>query len=203
MNVSNIGELMKIISVNLMDRVRRAFRLERVICRVIASWSSFAAINLFGNGDLDYNEISMGQDTSLLTMALIILAFFVGYSAVNVLLSRFESDSWFLLISATVCVVSWLLATTDFLVTLAIAVVYSLFCIYFVFRNKVLLSRWQPRTPTVWICAAILGTVCGAVIGGITCYRYLTFSSPNFDFGIFVNMFHHMKETAGRQLCFV
>ncbi len=195
MNGFDKGDLMKIISVKLMDKARSAFRLERIICRVIASWSSFAAINLFGKGDIDYNEISMGQDVSLLKMAMIILAFFVGYTVVNILLSRFESDSWFLLLSATVCVTKWLLSTKDFLVTLAIAIVYSLFCIYFVFRNRALLRRWQPKAPTVWICAAIFGTVCGFVIGGITCYRYLTFSSPNFDFGIFVNMFHHMKET--------
>lgn len=34
-----------------------------------------------------------------------------------------------------------------------------------------------------------------AVVGGVTCLRYATYSAPNYDFGIFANMFHHMKTT--------
>ncbi|MBR2405755.1 MAG: DUF2079 domain-containing protein [Clostridia bacterium] len=33
------------------------------------------------------------------------------------------------------------------------------------------------------------------VIGSTTCLRYLTFSAPNYDFGIFCNMFHNMSKT--------
>lgn len=34
-----------------------------------------------------------------------------------------------------------------------------------------------------------------AFVASVTVLRYLTYSSPNFDFGIFCNMFHYMKET--------
>jgi hypothetical protein len=42
---------------------------------------------------------------------------------------------------------------------------------------------------------AALGLMSATVIAVTTCMRYLTFTSPNFDFGLFVNMFHNMKET--------
>ena len=47
---------------------------------------------------------------------------------------------------------------------------------------------------SITVCLAA-GVLCAGVIGTITCLRYVTFSAPNFDFGIFCNMFHHMSET--------
>ncbi len=45
---------------------------------------------------------------------------------------------------------------------------------------------------TLCVIAAVF---CAFMIGTITCLRYLTFSSPNYDFGIFCNMFHNMSTT--------
>lgn len=39
------------------------------------------------------------------------------------------------------------------------------------------------------------GIVCGFFICTIGVLRYLTYATPNFDFGIFCNMFHNMKES--------
>lgn len=48
-----------------------------------------------------------------------------------------------------------------------------------------------------WCIAAVItaGVLFLLVLGTITCLRYLTFSSPNYDFGIFCNMFHNMSTT--------
>ncbi len=48
--------------------------------------------------------------------------------------------------------------------------------------------------------AALIGTaVCGvllaAVTGTVTCLRYANYQSPNYDFGLFCQMFHYLKET--------
>lgn len=62
-------------------------------------------------------------------------------------------------------------------------------------------NQWLPACPggisakrSLGLCA-LIGVLFAAVLGTITCLRYLTFSSPNYDFGIFCNMFYHMKET--------
>ncbi len=55
-----------------------------------------------------------------------------------------------------------------------------------------------PFTVSKKLCIGLCitaGVLFAVVLGGITCYRYLTFSSPNYDFGIFCNMFHNMSET--------
>lgn len=57
-----------------------------------------------------------------------------------------------------------------------------------------------PLTPpcskrAVTVCGVVLGLIMFAVIATTTCLRYRVFGAPNFDFGLFCNMFHHMRET--------
>ncbi len=57
-----------------------------------------------------------------------------------------------------------------------------------------------PLTPPfskrmVTVCGVVLGVIMFAVIAVTTCLRYRVFGAPNFDFGLFCNMFHHMRET--------
>jgi len=180
-----------------MKQIVPSFTWERVICRLIAAWCSFAVVNLTKKGN--FFELSYAQDTSLGRVFLMTAIFFLLYSAINVLLQAFETDSWFLVGAATVCVIRWLSVYENsdnrFLFMMATIVVYSLFVMYFIHKNDLLWEKWQPGKKTVWIVAAVFGVFSCFIIAAITCYRYLTFSSPNFDFGLFVNMFHNMKET--------
>ncbi|MBE6585553.1 MAG: DUF2079 domain-containing protein [Ruminococcaceae bacterium] len=184
-------------SKNVFKNLRPSFVWERVICRLLAAWCGFAAFNLMKEGD--FFNLEYAQDTSLFRVFLISFLLFAIYSIVNVLLQAYETDTWFLLLGATVCVTRWLAvyknSKNQFLFMMAVIVVYSLFVLYFVQKNHLLWKQWQPGKKTVWAAAIVAGAVCGFFIAGITCYRYLTFSSPNFDFGLFVNMFHNMKET--------
>lgn len=55
-----------------------------------------------------------------------------------------------------------------------------------------------PFTVSRKLCIALCitaGVLFTLVLGTISCLRYLTYSSPNFDFGIFCQMFHNMSET--------
>ncbi len=188
---------MKIQLSDVLIRLKAAFGRERAICRLIAAWCAFAAITVLGEGS--YADLSFAQDTSLFGMVLIILLFYIAFTAIAALLHRFESDTWFLLLSATVCVFKWLKTYEgrkhEMLILLAVVVAYALFLVYFLQRNDLLLDRIRPGNRTTMIVAVVCGLVGGTVIAVITCLRYATFSSPNFDFGLFVNMFHNMKET--------
>ena len=57
------------------------------------------------------------------------------------------------------------------------------------------LQKWQPGTRTLAIFTAVCAVTACTVISVIGCLRYKTFSTPNYDFGLFCNMFHNMKET--------
>lgn len=46
----------------------------------------------------------------------------------------------------------------------------------------------------VWVTGAVFAALLFIIFtGGLTTLRYLTYSTPNYDFGIFVNMFHNMR----------
>ena len=185
-------------TVDFFKNRRSAFSFELLICRLIAAWCGFAAITLFA-ADGDFSALEFAQNVSFFKAAFSVLAFFAAYTFINLLLNAFETDSWLLLLASTVCVGRWLsvysVIEREFLFTLAVIAAYSLFVVYCVRKNDTLLQKWQPNKATVWSFAIAAGLICGGVIGAVTCYRYLSFSAPNFDFGLFVNMFHNMKET--------
>ncbi len=181
---------------------KEAFSLERIICRLIAAWCTFSAIQLFRQ-EGNFFDLSFAQSTSMTQVVLFTALFFVIYSLVNYLLVEYETDSWFLLDTSAVCVVRWIWTyekasngiKEDFLFLLAVVAVFSLFVIYFVHKNEGIKDKLEPTNGVVWGVVIVAGVVSFGVIATITCLRYMNFSAGNFDFGLFVNMFHNMKET--------
>ena len=51
------------------------------------------------------------------------------------------------------------------------------------------------KPAVMWGAVGVLCLVFGFFIAGIGVYRHLTYSTPNFDFGIFCNMFYNMAES--------
>lgn len=177
---------------------RDSFCIERVICRLLASFCTFWAWSVVWKGGFDL--LSYQQDLSLGTLFGGVIFFFIAYSCFHLLVKTYETDSWFLFGGATVCVIGWLMRLSDFLFVLSVAIVYCMLAVWFVWKNEALWQKWKPGKKTVWCVAAVFGLICGGVIAAIGCLRYATFSAPNFDFGIFVNMLHHMKES-GLPMC--
>lgn len=178
----------------------------RIVCRLVAAWCCVTAFRLVRNPA--FASLAYGQDVNRNLLGAAIFLLFMLFSGLAQLLRRtdLQTDSWFLLGGATVCVGVWLgNAPTgenqyDVLFLLAVSLAYCLFVLYALHENRALLDRVRiPRGLAVGIAVAAAGLSC-AVIAGITCLRYKTFSSPNYDFGLFVNMFCNMKRT-GLPLC--
>ncbi len=176
-----------------------AISMENVITRFIASWLLIIAYNLEKESETKFTQLAYGQETKLSKLILSIFALFLLFTVVKMLLKEAESDSWFMMVGATVCTVLWITEFTNtntaFFFSVGIVAAYSLFTVYFVRKNEELWKKWMPGGLTVWTCSIIMGIICCAGISYVTCLRYITYASPNFDFGLFVNMFHNMKET--------
>lgn len=76
---------------------------------------------------------------------------------------------------------------------LMVAVALVLFPLLRKEKGKLLPFTVSKRV-SITVCITV-GVVCAGMIAAITCLRYITFSAPNYDFGIFCNMFHNMSET--------
>ncbi len=179
----------------LLALVRPAFTLEKTVCRVAAVWLCTAAALLLFRGE-SFAALSFAQSTSLLPILLGALLFFALLSLAAARFPELLIDSWALFLGATLCLFRW---TGDFagdkpLFLLAVMLFWCLTVFYCFIKNEALLSRFELNGRAVWVMAVLLGVFCAAVIAVITCLRYLSFSSPNFDFGLFVNMFHNMRQ---------
>ncbi len=183
---------------SFLQRARAAFSWERIVCRLLAAYFTSAALTLdrFGEG---FAKIDYASASTLMPLLLTLAGIFALLSAINLYLPKLETDSWVLLFFSTLCVWTWLSEfdhkTDKFLFTLAVIAIWSLILVDFFRRNRELLSRWQPSGRSVGLIAAAAAVVAFAILAGITCLRYRTFASPNFDFGLFCNMFYNMKET--------
>ncbi len=183
-------------------RCRQFFSVQETLCRLFAAFC----------GSIVYGMVKcpvfycpgQGCGVGLWTVAVCTVLLFAAYSLIRILLPSYETDRWLLMAGGTLCVMQWLLSfggsLERFYFLMAVIVVYSLLWGWFIHNQPKGLREWKPRWRTVWGISILLGILCGSVIALTTCYRYLTFSSPNFDFGLFVNMFYHMKEE-GVPLC--
>ncbi|MBQ9121368.1 MAG: DUF2079 domain-containing protein [Clostridia bacterium] len=179
------------------ERVKKVFTLEAILSRLIAAWVAFAITKIgIGGG---FWQLEHAQDSSLSEMAWKVALIFLLYTVIAFVFGTRRMDSFLLLGGSTVCVLMWIGSyreeQSDFLVLLAIIAAYLFFVFYFLRENEDLLAKFHPGKKTVIIFAAVCGVACCTVIATVTCLRYLTFSTPNFDFGLFCNMFHYMRET--------
>lgn len=181
-----------------LQKLRAVLCFDRAAARLIASWCSFVSMLLLLNWQ-DFSALGYAQSISPLTVALITLLFFAAYTLIAAALgSTLHSDSWFLFATATVCVFRWLLGYDGDnapLFLFAVLAAYTLFTVVCVRINADPFSKWQPNARTVTTLAILFGVASCAVIATVTCLRYKTFSSPNYDFGLFCNMFYNMKES--------
>lgn len=180
------------------ERLCAVLTWERAACRTFSAWTTCVLLTLLREGS--FEELSFARDISLLRLLGAVAICFVFYTVIAAVIgASLHADSWFLLLTATACVWYWLVnygqSSTRFLFTLAVAVAYLLFLLYAVRANLSLLGRLRLSKTGVWVLALAAGALSCAVIATITCLRYKTFSSPNFDFGLFCNMFYNMKES--------
>ena len=183
----------------LLQRLKTTFGWNRILCRLIAAWSLFAAGVVLQNRGFVYLSFMQEGELSLDTLGIAVLCIFVLYTLLAFLVGKWHFDSWVLLLGATICVACWLSeyvsSVNETLFTLAVTLAYGFFLVYVVRRNRRLLEKFRPGNRFALVCAIAFGLISAGMIAAITCLRYVTFSSPHFDFGIFCNMFYNMKES--------
>lgn len=100
----------------------------------------------------------------------------------------------------TILVLSVLLFALSVLVLSSSIYTYLAFGIIFVLSVKHLIDKNDginiKMNKSISISAlAFIAVFFFLILTGMSVFRYLTFSAPNYDFGIFCNMFHNMKES--------
>ncbi len=181
--------------------IKQAFTLEAIISRLLAAWCTAVAILLY-RSDGAFYELSFLQEGGIswgTGLILPVVLFFILLTAISLVLPEYPVDSWGLGLGSTLCVLRWLLTyrspggMSGVLFALGTATVWSLFLVYVLKKNRELIAKIKPGKWTVILIVAAFGILSFVILSVITCFRYKTFCTPNFDFGLFVNMFHNMR----------
>ena len=181
----------------IINKIRPAFAGGRCVCRLIASFCIYWGIMLFIYPN--YTYIWSAQLVPLARAFALVALLFVLLSAISCLFGSIHTDSFALLSGAILMFVNltrmYVGATlTDRVLFSAVLGVAGFFVFtYFISKNEKIVSI-EPKRGVLIAAAFAAFIFVLATVSFVTCMRYLTYCSPNFDFGIFCQSFRNMKK---------
>jgi len=178
----------------LMVNKIKNIKLNNLIPRFIASWFLITAFSLIK--DNNFNNISFLQNNSLMLYIILFIIIFAFYSTINKYCKKVQIDSICLLINYSLCTYYWLkVFNSNFFFLITILIFFSIIIFYFINQNKEFLIKIKLNKKTSIILLTFSLLIPFSILTTILILRYFNFSSPNFDFGIFSNIFYNLKKS--------
>lgn len=170
---------------------------ERLFLRVISSVLIITVNNLiFMDGN--WSDISYTENISILMWLLEVAAIFGIITLINYLLSMIDLhniDAVILFMSSLLMGLMMLIESNNIYLTV-ITVAFVLFSTGFIIKRFPYFIKgisFSSKTGKLILLGLFLLTF--IYVGALVVLRYFLFKTPNFDFGIFSQMFYYMKET--------
>ena len=178
------------------------YTLETFLSTFICSYFLVCVYNLLKHIDdeIYYNSLDFlqaeGSDAFAgMLVAVILIA--VGLTALMMLLPKYNIVPNVLVTSAII--LAFLLMyksdTSQYYMYFAVMLVMAIVLIYATEKKCFSFIKAEFHSGIMWGAVGIISLIFGFFVAGIGVYRYLTYSAPNFDFGLFCNMFYNMAET--------
>lgn len=171
---------------------KKDMTFEKVIVRLVMAWLVTSIVFYLKSGT-EFNTAQFAADVNIVMYACFLLLFFVFFCGLGYMkvFSWMEVYGPMILITLygtlTVNEHSELTYLVGVLAVLCIAIVYA------AAHTKVFAEIKSRRTVIIIYAAA--AAVYMMIAGTTTVLRYVNYSAPGFDFGIWAQMFHNMKET--------
>lgn len=145
-----------------------------------------------------FGLLSFAREANVAVLSVLFVAALVIIFVLDFAFPRANVDGYSFAISTLSFAFSMALAYKgiDTMYVYLAIVAASAFVIYYLWQKNRLPLVGIEFSKTVTLSIITAATLIFAVfVGSVTVCRYLTFYAPNFDFGIFCQMFHNMKET--------
>ena len=179
-------------------KLRRAGRLkqfkwEDCILRLFSAWCLTAFFFCIMNGGA--LSLATAANTSIFTFAAVFALSFVLLSLIRLIRRRSERmDAAMLAVCFSLYAFFTVLQADSWYYNLGLAAVAALLMWYF--GKKGYLRLKNPVSGVKkWAIAAILFGVFVLIVGASAVTRYKSFTAPNYDFGIFCQMFYNMRKS--------
>lgn len=169
----------------LIDEIKVNF-FENSITRLLVSWIVIACYHFF-DSKYEFIETDFFKSINLVTYVIFIAAMFLVLTVINNRLL----DRILLFCSMLIYGTFTAIQGNEFYFTIGISIFMGIVVLYCIGDTAKLKLGKLPAIAVI----ALFGLAFTLYVGFLTSYKYLTFKTPTYDFGIFSQMFHYMKET--------
>ncbi|MDD4493445.1 MAG: DUF2079 domain-containing protein [Eubacteriales bacterium] len=162
-----------------------------ILTSAISAWCITGLLTIFINRDSSFNKLEFIRMQNPLLFAASLVVFF----SVFLFLGRIakDYDKLILFFSTFSYAFSTIFISQDFNFYIGMMLVMT--AVVFYVSESIQGMQFKITDKRLSICLGIMAAFFILFVGGLTSLRYLSFSSPGFDFGIFAQMFENMKET--------
>ncbi|MBR5774450.1 MAG: DUF2079 domain-containing protein [Clostridia bacterium] len=169
---------------------------EIYLTRFISAWLVAECVLIAINPS--FGLLSFARDASIPVLACAFVAALVAIFALDFIFPKANIDGFSFFISTMGFAFSMAIAYKgiDTMYVYLAIVAAAAFIIYYLWQKNRLPFSGVEFSGVATASIIAVATIGFAIfVGSVTVCRYLTYYAPNFDFGIFCQMFHNMKET--------
>ena len=162
-----------------------------LVIRMLASWC-FTAVFTALYADGTYYQLGGYKKIGLFfTVGMLIVSFAV-FTVISVLFKKIKTDCVVLPVFFGMYSFFIALNADSWYTIFGLGALWALLWFYYSAKGYfVIRTDFSKRLSVLYVAAAAV--VFTVFVGAVGVLRYKTFSSPNFDFGIFCNMFHNLR----------
>jgi len=178
------------------------FSLELLITAFLSGYFIVSLFNLINHMDdeIYYDSLKFLQSDASFSLAghlFVIALIMAGLVALTYLFPKLNIVPNVLTVSALLLAFTLMYKSdlSGYYTYFAVMLVIAIVLVYATEKKCFSFIKADFHTGIMWGAVAIIGVTFATVTGIIGVYRYLTYSTPNFDFGLFCNMFYNMAET--------
>ena len=174
------------------DSFKKNITFEKIIVRLIMAWLLTAIVFFLKSGDT-FNSATFAADINVPMYACFMLLFFAFFCGLGYMKVFSWAEVYGPMILVTLYGLVTISSNTDVTYLVGILAVLAVSITYAASHTRTFAEINETKIVVIiYIIAAVFYML---IAGTYTVLRYVNYSAPGFDFGIWVQMFHNMKTT--------
>ena len=172
----------------MFDKIRKLFGAKGLFENIVtAAFSAWFLVSIFTGSFEDIGSLDFYKTQNFL---MILLFFLITWMVMYIVIRLFEHGGRLLFLAAVLLYSMLCILYANNRVFAAAICILPLLVLYYVRDSVAAVAAKVPLTKNALVVSyIILGVFCAGFISLVTVFRYLTYSAPGYDFGIFAQMF--------------
>ena len=182
---------------NVTNKIKDICNTRTAVKLLFTAFLLISFVNLAVNGG-GYTDLSFAQNTPFALYVLLTFCVSLALAALEMFFGKYKAVDWLMFVSAllySLLLVANIDSKIQYHIYAAILVVFAILINYLANNGTFDIVKESFGKRIKWGLIAVFAVISCAMVAAIGVYRYLTYAAPNFDFGIWCNMFHNMKES--------